>query len=133
MRHVALTLTALGVLSVFAERASAEGALSYPMAAHVAAKYGVHHPGHNTAVIQQVSHRRYGHSYRRSRSYHGGPVVVHPPVRRHPTVVIPVPGYPPVMYPPAYRYRPPYYRPYYYRPHYGFTYSSPRFSIGIGF
>ena len=124
MKRVALTLAALGVLGVGANRAFAEGALSYPMAAHVAAQYGVHHPGQNPAVIHQVNRYRHGyrgpHHYRHpGYRYRHGPVIVHPPVRRLPVMVVPAPIYRPY--------------PYYYSPYYGLQYSTPRFSIGIGF
>lgn len=123
MRRVLLTLSAIGVLAVAASQARAEGALSYPMAAHVAAKYGLHHPGHNTAVIREVSHRYRGPYRPRPHWYHRGPgpVIVHPPVYRRLPVVVPV-------YPPIYRYG-----PYYPRPRGGFSYYGPGFSIGIGF
>ena len=133
MRHIALTLAATSVLCIFSQGALAQGALSYPMAAHVAAKYDAHHPGHNTAVIHQVSRRHHGnHSYRhhghhsyRHYGHHPRSVVVHPPVyghhpRHH--------GYGPVVHPPIYTYRTPYHYP-----RYGFGYARPGFSIGIGF
>ncbi len=121
MRHVTLGLIAVAGLSLFAKSACAQrGALSYPMAAHVAARYGSHHPGHNTQVIHQVNRRHYGHSYR-SHSYHGhryshAPVIAHPPVCGHYPAFVPAPVY-----------------PYYYRPSYNFGYSTPRYSIRIGF
>ena len=115
MKQIALTLAALGVLGVVTNRASAEGALSYPMAAHVAAKYGIHHPGHNRAVQhQEVRHFRRGHHGYHGHYGHG------PAFRPHYRA-----GYAPVVIP--------YRQPYYISPYYGFRYYGPRFSIGIGF
>lgn len=127
MKHVALCLTAVALLCVLAPAAHAQGALSYPMGAHVAARYGVHHPGHNTQVIHQVSHRHPGYYRSRYHGYRPRPVVVHPPVYRHPAVV-PHCGHPAVLHPPVHRYP-----SYYHRSPYGFSYSTPRYSIRIGF
>jgi hypothetical protein len=126
MRRVALTLAAIGVLGLAATQAFAEGALSYPMAAHVAAKYGVHHPGLQT-TLHQV--KRYGYGHSRQYRYRG-PVYPYarPYVGRHPRVVVPFSGHPPVMHPRVY----PRYRPYYRAPQ-GLRYYGPGFSIGIGF
>ncbi len=123
MRRVAITLAAVALLAVApnAAQAADRGALSYPMAAHVAANYGIQHSGHNPAVLQQTSYRGHGsYGYRG----HGGhfapypprhhghrPVIVHRPIYRYPTYV-PLPHY---------------------GPYNGFQYYGPGFSIGIGF
>ena len=134
MKRIALTLAALGVLGVAANRALAEGALSYPMAAHVAANYGIHHAGLTKAVqYQQVgrfSRRGYGH--RGYRDYGHGGAAIHSrgcgcghcgggavvvPYSRH-------------YYPRSYDYYP---RSYNYYPRPGFTYHGRGFSFGFGF
>ena len=121
MKRVAVGLLALGVCAVAADRALAEGALSHPMAAHVAAKYGIQYAGLPRHVqrhhARQYQYRQRGyHAYR---PRHGqGVVVVHPHARRYPVMV----------HPPIYsRY------PYYYGPRGGVSYSGRGFSIGIGF
>ena len=117
MKRVALALATIGVLGVATSQALAEGALSYPMAAHVAAKYGIQHPGQHPKVQQHHAREYYRsqHKYR----YRPGqrPVVVYP---RYPTVVVPyaVPYYP---------------RPYYYVPYRGLQYYGSGISFGIGF
>ena len=125
MRRVAITLAALAVLGLAANAAQAanRGALSYPMAAHVAAKYGIQHSGHNPAVLRQTSYRghgsygqrgsggQYGHRGYYRPNYGSRTVIVHPPVYRYP-VYVPRP---------------------YYGPYNGFQYYGPGFSIGIGF
>jgi len=121
MSRVALTVAVLGLLALPVVQAeAADGALSYPMAAHVAAKYGVQSSGVNS-VIQPVGLFRHGHHSRR------GAIVVRPPVVVHPPVILPY-GHPPVYHhPPVYRYHP------YYYPRSGFHYYGRGFSIGIGF
>lgn len=128
MRHLALALAALGLALAAGGRAMAEGALSYPMAAHVAAKYGVQHPGLQE-TLHPASHRHhgrhlYGYGYRAR-----WPVAVYPPMWRRPRVVVPFPGHPPVVRPRTYPRHP----RYYYRPYHGFRYYGPGVSIGIRF
>jgi len=124
MKRVAVGLLALGVLAIAGNRAMAQGALSYPMGAHVAAKYGIQHPGLPSHVkrhhARQYDHRsRYWHPGPPvHRHHHPGPVVVVPPVRRYPVVV----------YPPVYSAY-----PYYYAPRGGFSYHVRGISIGVGF
>ncbi|HUT13334.1 MAG TPA: hypothetical protein VMY42_22795 [Thermoguttaceae bacterium] len=128
MSRITLTLAALGLLALpVAQAEAASGALSYPMAAHVAAQYGVQSSGVNS-VIQPVGLFRHG-----NRSPHGG-IVVRPPVFGHPPVIMPGYGHPPVYHhPPVYNHPPVYrYQPYYY-PRSGFQYHGRGFSIGIGF
>lgn len=79
----------------------------------------------HAANIVQVSHSYYG-GY--SGVYHGGhhgawdgPRYYYPPVWGYPRVVRPYPCYPPV------------YGPRYYYPQMGFIYSTPGFSVGVGF
>ena len=123
MKRVALALATIGVLGVATSQALAEGALSYPMAAHVAAKYGIQHPGHHPKVQQHHAREYYRQQYPRHgqhgypRHYRHRPVVVYP---RYPTVVVPyaVPYYP---------------RPYYYVPYRGLQYYGSGISFGIGF
>ena len=121
MKSAALALAALAAVGLMVSVSSAAGgALSYPMAAHVAAKYGIHHSGHNPGVRQV--HYRHHPSYRHR--YHPGPVVVHPPVYRRPVVVVPR-----YVAPRVYPY-PAYYPSY---PPRGINYHGPGFSIGFGF
>ena len=127
MKRIALTLAAFAAVSLVASFAFAEGALSYPMAAHVAAKYGVQHSGLPKQVkIQQVRHVRPGHhgyhGYRNPHSYRGH--YGHQYYHRAPVVVQPY-YVPHTRY---YRYPTPYYVP---RP--GITYYGPGVSVGIGF
>ncbi len=125
MKTVLLSFGALLALGLAAESARAEGALSYPMAAHVAAQYGIQHPGHDTRLVGHrysvgYHHRPRGYMYR---GFYGWrpPVVVYPPVPRRPVVVLPRPR---PYWPRAYHY---------YRPFRGFSYHAPGISIGIGF
>jgi len=122
MKRIVFTLATLGALGMAADEAWAGGALSYPMAAHVAAKYGIHHSGHNDAVLyQEVGRFRSVHrgGYGRPRGH--ASVVIQPHVWGHPTVVVPHAR--PYYYPPSY----------YYVPRSGITYHGRGFSIGIGF
>ncbi len=124
MKRVAVSLVALGVLAVASDRAFAEGALSRPMAAHVAARYGIQHAGLPRHVqrhhARQYYYRQRGrHAYRSYRPHYGhGAVVAYPSVRRYPVVV----------HPRVYTGD-----PYYYAPRGGFSYYGRGFSIGIGF
>ena len=123
MKRIALTLAAFAAVSLAASFAFAEGALSYPMAAHVAAKYGIQHSGLPKQVkIQEVRRVRPGHhgyKYYPRHGHHGhhyyyqAPVVVQP-------YYVPYTRY--------YRYPTPYYIP-----RSGITYRGPGVSIGIGF
>jgi hypothetical protein len=122
MKPLVLTAAVLGVLALAADRARADGALSRPMAAHVAAKYN-NPAAHNSSAlrVQQVSHHGYPgyHGYSgHHRSRGGGAVIVSPYVPY-------VPSYPTVVVPYAYPYG-------YYQPYRSFYYSSPRFSVGFG-
>jgi len=125
MSRIALVLGALGLLALpVAQAEAADGALSYPMAAHVAAQHGVQSSGVRS-VVQPVGLFRRGHH-----SHHGhhGAIVVRPPVFVHPPVIVPRYGYAPIYrHPPVYRYHP------YYYPRSGFHYFGRGFSIGIGF
>ena len=135
MKSVALSLGALALLSVAADRAKAEGALSYPMAAHVAAKYGIQHSG-LPAQVKQYHQAKFYHEARREFSrhghhghhghhgYHG-----HHKYRGHH-------GYHGCHRPLVIPYYAPYVRPYYPRPYYvrpGISYYGNGFSLGIGF
>ena len=128
MRRIALSMAVVGAMWAGANRALAEGALSYPMAAHVAAKYGVQHSGLPTEV--KLYHQaKFRHDSRReihgSHGYHGGygGSYGRPPVVVRPYYVNPQPYYYAPYYAP---------RPYYYQPS-GITYRGQGFSIGIGF
>ena len=132
MKRVVVSLLALSAVAVASDRAFAEGALSYPMAAHVVAKYGVQHPGLPVHVQRhQARQYHYGSRTRHHgrpvyRPHHGRPaVIVHPPVHRYPVVV----------HPPVYSSYPYYHAPYpyYHAPRGGFTYHGRGFSIGVGF
>ncbi len=118
MKRIALTVAVIGILAVAADRAFAQGALSYPMAAHVAARYGVQHPGHNPAVIRQVRNNHHSARHYRPPGYHHGPRpgIIYAPVHRYPPVVLPV--YPHGCYPMPYR---------------GFSYHGRTLSLGFGF
>ena len=131
MKRVAVGLAALAALSIAADRALASGGLSYPMAAHVAAKQAAAHHAAATqkATIHLAGHHRYGHRHRglyRHPSRHYHPRSVYPRVYGHPHVVVPFPGHPPVVHPPIHRR-------YYYGPYRHFQYYRPGLSIGIGF
>ncbi len=131
MKRLVLVLAGAGVLGIAAERVRADGALSYPMAAHVAANYGMHDPGgYDAGFMREVRH---------SGAYWGDDCHWYyrrPPMARPywgPRMVMPMPLPPPVFrpLPPPPPFYPMYGYPY--RPQYNFRYSSPRFSIGIGF
>lgn len=121
MRRVVLTLAALGLLGLMADRSVASP------------------PKSSRGTATMVKHRGYSSfydsRYRSSRSYGSGrygrsraPVIVKPVVPRHPTVVYPHRGHPPVVHPPISRYRYPYYRP-----HSGFYYRGRGFGFSITF
>ncbi|MBN2476547.1 MAG: hypothetical protein JXB62_18175 [Pirellulales bacterium] len=125
MKRITITLAALGIVGLAANLALADGALSYPMGAHVAAKYGIHHPGHNPQVLYQEAarfrHRDPG-PYKHHRGYpRHGAVIVRPPVWAYPSVVVPAAPMYPRVYSPAYV------------PYRGFSYYGNGFSIGVGF
>jgi len=126
MKQLALALVAVGLICLAAGQASAAGALSHPMAAHVAAQYGIQHSGlptqvklyHQASFHHERHHMHLGHH---GQCWHHRRHYGHPPVIVRPYAVYPRPYYP-YYYP----------RPYYYaRP--GITYRGQGFSIGIGF
>ncbi len=119
MRLAVASLAVVAALTLAADQALAERtrALSYPMAAHTAAKYGVHHPGQNREVMrnmhaardQQARHGSSRHHGQRNRYGHGS--------HYRPVVVVPSPW----MY------------NQYYAPYRGFYYFAPASAFGFGF
>ena len=122
MRRAVLGLITVAALMVCAGTARAD-------------HYRYYHPGHQwygmrsynyglgggyvlPGSYQFRSYRSYGPSYQ---PY--GPVIVGPRVVRHPTVVVPFPGHPPIPHPPVIR-------------HYGygggFTYWGPGVGVSVG-
>ena len=129
MKQLALALAAVVLVCMAVGQASAAGALSHPMAAHVAAQYGIQHSGLPTQVklYHQASFRHGSHHGHHGHHGHQGHHWHHR--WRH--------GRPPVVVRPYLAYPRPYYPYYYPRPHYygrpGITYRGQGFSIGIGF
>ncbi len=117
MRLAVASLAVVAALTLAADQALAERtrALSYPMAAHTAAKYGVHHPGQNREVTRNMRAER-DQQARRSSSRHHGQRYRHGPHYR-PVVVVPSPW----MY------------NQYYMPYRGFYYFAPASAFGFGF
>ncbi len=119
MRLAVASLAIVAVLTLAADRALAEGALSYPMAAHVAARYGVQHPGHNREVMRNMQAERghHGSSRHHANRYRQGPGRYYGRGPRYPVVVVPSPW----MY------------NRYYTPYRGFAYFAPASAFGFGF
>jgi len=127
MKQFALALAAVGLVCLAVGQASAAGALSHPMAAHVAAQYGIQHSGLPTQVklYHQAAFHHGSHSGHHGHHWSHGPGCHHRRHYWHPPVIV----RPYVAYPRPYYYYP---QPYYYaRP--GITYRGQGFSIGIGF
>ncbi len=118
MRLAVASLAVVAALTLAADRALGERALSYPMAAHVAAKYGVHHSGQNREVMRNMHDARdqqghHGSSRHHGQRYRNG----HGPHYRPPVVVV----------------RSPWMYKQYYTPYRGFYYFAPASAFGFGF
>jgi len=135
MKATTLALAAVGIIALFAAKANAGGAISYPMSAHEAAKYGIQDPRlpaqvraieRHKAIVKQVGYRHGGHGHHgkhhghhRGHGYHHGHrAVIHPPI-----IVAPYGGYYPYGV----------YRAPCYHPHYNFHYRGRGVSFGFGF
>jgi len=139
MKATTLALAGVGIIVLVAAEANA-GALSYPMSAQSAAKYGIQDARlpaqvraieRQKAVIKQVAYRHGGrhgghhghhghHGHYRHHGYrHGGHPVMYPPI-----IVAPYGGYYPYG---VYR------APCYHGPHYNFHYRGRGVAVGIGF
>ncbi len=147
MKATTLALATVAVIALVAAEANAAGAISYPMSAQMAAKYGIQNARlpaqvraieQRKAVVKQASYNRRGghnsgykgghgynrgHGYKGGHSYHRGHGYHH---GRHPVV------YPPVVIAPYGGYYP-VYRTQYYRPQYNIQYRGRGMSFGIGF
>jgi len=121
MRRALLGLVAVAALMVCAGTAQAD-------------HYRYYHPGHQWSGMRSYNYGLGGGyvlpgSYQ-YRSYHSyGPVVVQPRIVRHPTVIVPFPGHPPVVHPPI--VHPPVVRHYGYGGG-GFSYWGPGVGVSVG-